>query len=292
MMTLFLNRMRLAAAIGWSLLIVGVVFSSCASTGSKTGQSADHVSAGTGAPKTDLIQVQVEQGDTLNKIAKQFDTDWKTIVRLNRDALRSGLKVGQVLIITPGPNAEPVLQMADDEDSSHQEDLADDEDDDLKVAPRRKGLLFGGKTEDANPQFIFPVEGRLSSKFGKRGRKFHKGIDLAVNVGTPIVAIAAGEVVFSGKRRGYGGTVVIDHGNYLSLYAHCSKMMARVGDVVKQGDFIAKSGRTGNARGAHLHFEIRDAENRPVDPLPLLKHRLPTKIGNHLKTKPVLVVAL
>ncbi|MCX6118178.1 MAG: M23 family metallopeptidase [Proteobacteria bacterium] len=221
-----------------------------------------------------VLQVQVEQGDTLNKIARQFDVAWQEIATKNKDTLRSGLRVGQVLNIVPGPNADlPQLHVAQENSSLSQDEQPDDEDD-IQFVPKKRGLLFGGTVDESKPlDFIFPVEGRISSKFGKRGRKFHKGIDIAVNTGTPLVAIAAGEVIFSGKRRGYGGTVVIDHGTHMSLYAHCSKMIAKKGDKVKQGDYIARSGRTGNARGAHLHFEIRDSKNRPIDPLPLLRRK-------------------
>ncbi len=220
----------------------------------------------------EALQGQVEPGDTLNKIAKQFDTKWNYIYVQNKEVLKTGLRVGQVLKITPGPNAAIQKPITEEQQIAVQEEQIDEEDE-IAYTPKKNGLLFGNNSERKAIDFIYPAEGRISSKFGKRGRRFHKGIDIAVNVGTPLVAIADGEVVFSGKRRGYGGTVVIDHGSHMSLYAHCSKMIAKVGDSVKQGEYIAKSGRTGNARGAHLHFEIRDANNRPLDPLPLLRHK-------------------
>lgn len=250
-------RMFLTAATVLVLIIAG-----CATTASKP------------ASTREVLHVQVEQGDTLNKIAEQFDVDWRQIVIQNKETLTGGLRVGQVLSVIPGPRAQGGDKLAQNEDTSNlHADHNDYEEDDLELAPRRKGLLFGSEADKKSIDFIYPTEGRISSKFGKRGRKFHKGIDIVVNVGTPIVALADGDVIFSGKRRGYGGTVVIDHGTHMSLYAHCSKMIAKVGDSVKQGDYIAKSGRTGNARGAHLHFEIRDANNRPLDPLPLLRRK-------------------
>jgi murein DD-endopeptidase MepM/ murein hydrolase activator NlpD len=239
--------------------------------------------------KREVLQVQVESGDTLNKIAKQFDTKWNEIVAQNKEVLRGGLRVGQILNITPGPMA--VIQQPTTEEVASQEEQIEDEDE-INYTPKKNGLLFGNNSGRKAIDFIYPVEGRISSKFGKRGRKFHKGIDIAVNVGTPLVAIADGEVIFSGKRRGYGGTVVIDHGSHMSLYAHCSKMIAKVGDSVKQGEYIAKSGRTGNARGAHLHFEIRDANNRPIDPLPLLRHKTVAKLEMMAKQYPELMVSL
>ncbi|MCX6126054.1 MAG: LysM peptidoglycan-binding domain-containing M23 family metallopeptidase [Proteobacteria bacterium] len=219
-----------------------------------------------------LFQVQVEEGDTLNSIAHQFDTDWRDIVRLNKSTLKQGLRVGQVLNVLPGKEAVTAVRVSHRSDSP--EDIFDDQDDeDIHFSAKNRGLLFGGNKSKEDMDFVFPLEGRVTSHFGKRGRRLHKGIDLSANVGTSIMATSDGEVVFSGKRKGYGGTVVIDHGSFVSLYAHCSRMIAKVGDTVAQGDFIAKSGRTGNARGAHLHFEIRDVNNKPIDPEPLLRHR-------------------
>jgi murein DD-endopeptidase MepM/ murein hydrolase activator NlpD len=149
--------------------------------------------------------------------------------------------------------------------------LADDQAEDeeelafLRDRKRSDGFLFGSGKSDP-PKLVYPVEGRISSHYGARRKKLHKGIDIAAYIGTPIVAAGDGEVIFSGRRRGYGSTVVIDHGQFMTLYAHASKLIARRGDRVRQGDFIAKVGRTGNARGVHLHFEIRDSENRPLDP--------------------------
>lgn len=235
----------------WALF-VGLGISGCATVG---------------APPRRVIQVQVEPGDTLNTIAKQFDTDWRDIAVLNKPSLVNGLRVGQVLNVVPGPNGQQELVA---QDHNGTEESVEDEDD-LAFMPRRKGLFNAPK--DAPADFIFPVEGRITSYFGKRGRKLHKGIDISATVGTPILAAGDGEVVFSGRRRGYGSTVVVDHGGFLTLYAHCSKMIASVGDTVRQGDYIAKSGRSGNARGAHLHFEIRDTKNVPLDPVPFLHHK-------------------
>lgn len=214
------------------------------------------------------IKVIVKADDTLNSIAAAYDTDWHVIVAMNRAKLSEGLREGQELIIKPGPAAK-IKEHQDDQQLAEEDDTADE---DLSFLPiRKKGLLDGPRSTEP-PQLVFPVEGGISSKFGKRRRRLHKGIDIAANVGTPIVAAAEGEVIFSGRQRGYGSTVVIDHGQFMTLYAHASKLIARTGDKVRQGDFIAKVGRTGNARGAHLHFELRNTDNKPIDPLPYLKH--------------------
>lgn len=113
--------------------------------------------------------------------------------------------------------------------------------------------------------FINPVpESRITSRFGRRkdpfnkySRNFHSGLDMAAEVGTPVVASADGEVIFTGKHGGYGNTVILLHANeYKTVYAHCSKIVVEVGEKVKMGRVIAAVGRTGTATGAHLHFEV------------------------------------
>ena len=110
-----------------------------------------------------------------------------------------------------------------------------------------------------------PVEGGwYSSNYGWRidpftgQRAFHEGIDFMAEEGTPIHAAAAGVVVYSDFHPQYGNMVEIDHGNDLiTRYAHASKRLVKVGDVVLRGSRIADVGKTGRATGAHLHFEVR-----------------------------------
>lgn len=124
---------------------------------------------------------------------------------------------------------------------------------------------------------LWPANGRLTSKFGMRqnpfgrGKDFHSGIDIANSRGTDIVASAKGIVIFSGYKRGYGRTVIIDHENgYKTLYAHNSEILVSTGDRVEKGDLIAKMGSTGRSTGSHLHFEIHK-NDEPIDPLSILK---------------------
>ena len=108
-------------------------------------------------------------------------------------------------------------------------------------------------------------ERRVTSEFGNRvdpitgKRKGHTGMDLAVPTGTPIRAALPGTVTVSKYNAGgYGYYVMIDHGNGLAtLYGHCSKLLAKVGQTVEAGDIIALSGSTGRSTGPHLHFEVR-----------------------------------
>ena len=130
----------------------------------------------------------------------------------------------------------------------------------------------------AQGKMMWPVSGSVSSGFGRRGRRGHSGLDMPMPLGTPIVAAMDGVVVetatSSDKRyRGYGNTVLIDHGNGLAtLYAHCSKINVKKGQMVKQGDVVALVGNTGRATTNHIHFEVRQ-NGRAVDPVPYLASR-------------------
>lgn len=110
-----------------------------------------------------------------------------------------------------------------------------------------------------NRQFIWPVNDiDVSSTFGYRHGELHAGIDLRAPRGTEIYASAAGRVVFSGSRPGYGRMIVIDHENGIeTVYAHNNRNLAEVGQRVRQGQLVASVGRSGNATGYHVHFEIR-----------------------------------
>jgi murein DD-endopeptidase MepM/ murein hydrolase activator NlpD len=112
---------------------------------------------------------------------------------------------------------------------------------------------------------VLPIRaGAYTSNFGWRldpfngQRAFHDGVDFEARPGTPILAAAAGVVVASEYHSQYGNMIEVDHGNGLvTRYAHCSKRLARVGDVVLKGATIGEVGGTGRVTGPHLHFEVR-----------------------------------
>lgn len=121
--------------------------------------------------------------------------------------------------------------------------------------------------------WIAPVYGRISSPSGHRynpitgRREFHDGIDIAVPVGTPIVAPKAGKVIASGYSGGFGRFLRISHENgYETFYAHLSRSLVAVGETIAQGDHVAYSGNTGQSTGPHLHFSIF-REGQFADPL-------------------------
>jgi len=120
---------------------------------------------------------------------------------------------------------------------------------------------------------IWPVKGWISSGFGYRispftGRRvFHEGLDIATKYNTPVKASAKGIVVFSGRKAGYGKTVIIDHGyGYITKYGHNNKLLVKAGDKIKKGDDIALVGSTGRSTGPHVHYEVL-VNGIPVNPL-------------------------
>jgi murein DD-endopeptidase MepM/ murein hydrolase activator NlpD len=124
---------------------------------------------------------------------------------------------------------------------------------------------------------MLPVDGGWhSSNYGWRidpfngQRSFHEGIDFIAQEGTPIMAAAGGVVIFSDFHPQYGNMIEIDHGGDLvSRYAHASKLLVKVGDVIQRGAKIAEVGRTGRATGTHLHFEVRQ-RGAPQNPAQFL----------------------
>ena len=107
---------------------------------------------------------------------------------------------------------------------------------------------------------IRPTSGIVTSRFGARWGRTHKGTDIGASEGTPIYAAASGTVVVSqyGYNGGYGNYVIISHGNGVqTLYGHCSALVAEEGKSVSQGELIAYVGSTGDSTGPHLHLEIR-----------------------------------
>ena len=142
----------------------------------------------------------------------------------------------------------------------------------------KEGNIFGSfvsfiqkliNQQDKTIFFILPVNGYISREFDPdRG---HYGIDIVVKDGTPVYASAGGFVVFSGYTNNYGNIIILNHSDgYLSLYKHCSVILKKEREFVKQGELIAQSGNSGLATtGPHLHFEIWH-NGKPVDPETLL----------------------
>lgn len=146
--------------------------------------------------------------------------------------------------------------------------------------PLNRGLLNETKNIDSayyfkHGKFNWPVPSskRLSSKFGKRWGRNHEGIDIAARVGTSIVAVESGVVIYSGNDLGgYGNLTVISHpGGIFSVYAHAKKNFTKKGDKVHRGQVIGQVGMTGRTTGPHLHFEVRH-DSKALDPLKFLAY--------------------
>ncbi len=137
----------------------------------------------------------------------------------------------------------------------------------------RAGTIPSVKLPTFTGRFSRPVSAPITSGFGSRYhpilkiRRPHEGIDFGARSGTPIGAAADGIVIASTYLRGYGNTVILDHGGgYQTLYGHCSRSFVTAGQHVKRGEHIATVGATGLASGPHLHFEVR-INGRAVNPL-------------------------
>ena len=115
---------------------------------------------------------------------------------------------------------------------------------------------------------IWPAAGYVSSPYGLRfdGTEFHQGIDIAADMGTPIVATADGVVTAAGWNGGYGNMVDVDHGGgIVTRYGHASALAVTVGQQVRRGEVIAYVGSTGRSTGPHVHYEVR-VDGQPVNP--------------------------
>ena len=131
----------------------------------------------------------------------------------------------------------------------------------------------GDATGAKVPPFRWPARGAVTSAFGMRGGELHEGIDISSQSGMVVRAAAAGTVVFSDRKPGYGRVIFLKHARgYQTVYAHNQDNLVMTGARVEQGELIADMGSTGEASGPHLHFEIRVGD-RPVNPLECLPVR-------------------
>ena len=127
----------------------------------------------------------------------------------------------------------------------------------LKKSFLKMPIKFGVKTSSFSTRRFHPV----SKKY-----KRHTGIDYGAPKGTPIFATGNGKVKFSGWKSGYGRVVIIRHPNRTeTVYGHCSRLIAKTGQTVDQGQTIARVGRSGTATGNHVHYEVR-VNGKPINP--------------------------
>jgi murein DD-endopeptidase MepM/ murein hydrolase activator NlpD len=150
-----------------------------------------------------------------------------------------------------------------------------------QISPGQRIIIPGRATSG----FFWPLEGKVSSPFGRRGLLgFHSGIDIPAPKGTAIRSAGDGLVIVSAGSldgySGYGKIIIIEHGDGVkTIYAHNKKNLVRAGECVRTGEIIAEVGSSGDASGSHLHFEIRK-NGKPVDPLRYLPSNLATNLRN------------
>ena len=215
------------------------------------------LSSGGCANRSPGVIHHVEAGENLYRIGLRYGVDAKTIARAN--GIRDGrsIRVGQRLFIPGVGRRTPSRQTA----STTSRPLD---------ARTQQSAGLPPHADSGSLRFVWPVRGRLSSGFGRRGGRPHDGIDIAARRGTPIYAAEAGRVIHSGRMGGYGNVVIVKHaGSFRSIYAHASRILVRKGDFVERGQKIALVGSTGRSTGPHVHFEIRQQE-RPRNPIAFL----------------------
>ena len=126
-----------------------------------------------------------------------------------------------------------------------------------------------GKTGETTISFSWPAAGTLTSRYGRRWGRMHKGIDIAGPIGTPIAAAADGVVIAAGwSSGGYGNLVEVRHiDGTTTRYGHNSRLSVSIGQSVRQGQQVAEMGSSGHSTGPHLHFEIRPSGGAAVNPI-------------------------
>jgi murein DD-endopeptidase MepM/ murein hydrolase activator NlpD len=220
---------------------------------------------------------QVKPGDTLVKLAERYGVTVMAIVAENTlPSARVVLRIGQSLVIPPATasSARHVAARQGDADAS-----APARPTSRSPSPRVPPHLELGvpDVDELGAAFVWPVEGPVSSPFGRRPSGWHAGIDIKAEPGTPVRAAAPGVVVMSGVEPRYGRVIKIAHdGGFVTVYAHNDRNLVQEGDRVAVGETIATVGRTGHATTDHVHFEIRCA-GRTYNPLYLLP--LPPRIA-------------
>ena len=202
-------------------------------------------------PPATTVSTVVRLGDTLLKIAQRYGLTMGELLQLNPGLETARLVVGsQVQVVRSAPGRSRML---------------------LGLAPVGSGGLswpelpsFGNDQRPTSPYLrgtsalIWPAQGTFTSGYGWRWGRMHRGIDIANNVGTPIVAAARGRVSFAGWHEGgYGYFVEITHEDgSRTRYGHNSNLLVREGQQVDQGQVISQMGSTGRSTGPHLHFEV------------------------------------
>lgn len=143
---------------------------------------------------------------------------------------------------------------------------------------RLKDTIWLCVLEDVHSEFVFPVDGIVTSRYGYRNGRHHSGIDVDLNTGDSVRSVWSGKVRYAKYNDGgFGNLVIVRHYNGLeTFYAHLSKLLVVPNQDVKAGDVIGLGGNTGRSYGAHLHFEVRfyDASINPEEIIDFTKREV------------------
>ena len=199
----------------------------------------------------------VVKGETLYSISRYHETTVFTLAKYNNIKNINNIKVGKELIIPK--KSEKIKKIKKKWDSNFKKEKIDNS----KIV-----ILRDKKTS----KFIWPVKGKLLSKYGKSKEGFYNdGINIDSKKGTKVMSSQAGKVIYSGNEiPGYGNLILIKHSkNWITAYAHLNEVFTEKGKKVSKGEIIGSVGNTGNVRSPQLHFEIRKGKES-VNPLKLL----------------------
>ena len=197
----------------------------------------------------------VRPGETLSEIGYVYRIPYQDLAALNGIRNPDRIAAGQRLRMPPG--ARYNRSRAAKARSSRSETRSARSRWRAKTPPAHQPI-----PKDTEKLFSWPLNGRLTSRFGPRNGSFHDGIDIAAPAGTPVRAAAAGRVIFSDALRGYGNVVIIKHANgFTTVYAHHRRNLVKDGQAVQRGEIVGEVGETGRVTGPSLHFEVRSGKN-------------------------------
>lgn len=209
----------------------------------------------------------VKPGDTLMRIGVETGQNWREIARWNQLENPSVIEIGQVLRVTPPSNDAVVAKPVPTANNSTVTPLPTQQSGTGNTATAPNAPVI---KDDTDINWIWPTQGAVVAGFDETK---NKGLDLAGNIGDPVLAAADGRVVYAGAGlRGYGNLVILKHNNtFLTAYAHNQSLLVKEDQAVKQGQKIAEMGSS-DADRVKLHFEIR-RQGKPVDPSKYLPTR-------------------
>lgn len=265
-------------------LVLSALLSACASTPPAGGVNVVDRNTGGAAPVPQRQpvshgQYQVQRGDTLYSIAFRFGWDWKALAARNGIVPPYLIRVGQVIRFDGQPSSRPpVVATAPVQvtpPSSRpsapvaSRPVVSQPPAPVKTTPSVTALP---PTQRSASGWLWPSSGAVIGRFSSNG-SLNKGIDIAGELGQPVLAASDGSVVYAGSGlRGYGELIIIKHSDtYVSAYGHNRRLLVQEGQQVKAGQKIAEMGSTGTDR-VKLHFEVR-RQGKPVDPLQYLPRR-------------------